>query len=171
MKKLYIFLILCSPLLFSCKKDSGSKNSGYYVKYKLDGVLVTNTRANYSWIQPNNTISNMVDFQMYSNTNDNNHGLGITVQRLGGVTTGTYDSESSAYIVIADYFKNQGNTDERDFSIQSESGMPASSFTVTLTEITDSYIKGTFTGNYLHDPGYNESVQLTDGEFFVRRNN
>jgi hypothetical protein len=171
MKKPYIFLILLCALFFSCKKHSDPKDTGYYVKYKLDGVAVTNTKLNYSWLQPNGTIPNMVDFQMYSNTNDYKHGLGITVQRLGGVTTGTYNSENSSYIVIADYFKNQGNTDERDYTIESASGMASPSFTVKITEITDKHIKGTFTGNYLHDPNYDESIQITEGEFFVKRNN
>lgn len=58
-------------------------------------------------------MANMIDFQMYSNTNDNKDGLGITMPRLGGVASGTYNSQNGFYIAIVDYFRNQEETNEK----------------------------------------------------------
>jgi len=50
-------------------------------------------------------------------------------------------------------------------------GRTHSPFSITLTEITDKYFKGTFTGSYLYTDDRTDSIRITDGEFFLRRHN
>jgi len=70
-----------------------------------------------------------------------------------------------------DYFQDVAQPNEKDFSIQDAPGNPPCSFTIVLTSITSTEIKGTFTGNYLYEWTTHEMISITDGEFCVRRTN
>ena len=45
----------------------------------------------------------------------------------------------------------------------------SSKYIVNVTSITSTELRGTFTGNYLYDNFDQESLPITEGEFFVKR--
>ncbi|MBL0359138.1 MAG: hypothetical protein IPP72_20735 [Chitinophagaceae bacterium] len=55
--------------------------------------------------------------------------------------------------------------------IESVDGRPESAYTVNVTEITATTLRGTFTGNYLTDnfSGSGTVAEVTEGEFYVKR--
>jgi hypothetical protein len=95
----------------------------------------------------------------------------ITIQVEGNFTTGVYETiiGSGNYPVIADYFMNQGEPGERDYTINNAPGKPDGQFKVTITSIEADHVKGTFSGNYLYDYIYDESITISDGSFIAKR--
>ena len=85
------------------------------------------------------------------------------------MTTGTYENSNPDYYVIADYFQNVGEPNERDYTIDHDPAQPNCYFKIVITTITDNLISGTFTGNYLFDTNYDESITITEGAFTVKR--
>ena len=83
--------------------------------------------------------------------------------------TGTYTSDNPNYIVYVDYADNIGTPTSRYYDITSAPSMPESKYTVNITSITDTELKGTITGNYLYDYFEEETLALTEVEFKVRR--
>jgi len=167
----YLFLAVFFSFLFfsSCRKPKADTSPKYYVKYKLNGSLVTNTGSNHIWLQPNGTDPSKTDLMLVSTTNDFKHTLGISIQKNGSIDPGTYQFGSGSYILIADYFQDQGTANEKDYSVENAPGNPPCVFSITLTSITTADGRGTFTGNYFYG-GPNETITITDGEFWVRRN-
>lgn len=162
--------IIFSVLFFSCQKPhtEGPASNDHYLRYKLNGVLVTNT-VNHVWLKPNSQDPTQMMFQLFSNTNDFKNFLGLTIQQTGNIGIGTYESVNNPLYFIVDYFQDSGQPNEKDFSIQNAPGNPPSTFTIVLTSVTTTEIKGTFTGNYLYEWTTHEMISITDGEFCVRR--
>jgi hypothetical protein len=57
----------------------------------------------------------------------------------------------------------------KDYEIESKSGQPDARYLVNITSITPTELRGTFTGNYLYDYFDDETLNVTEGEFFVHR--
>jgi len=137
----------------------------------MNGTLVTNTRLNYAWLKPNApTNPSQIMFMLVSNSNDLKDVLGFTIQRNGSLPVGTYNSWDDPVHFIVDYFQDNTAPNEKDFTIGNAPGNPASTFTIVLTSITSTEIKGTFTGNYLYDYVGHGTISITEGEFCVKRN-
>src|SRR5262249_55809529 len=95
----------------------------------------------------------------------------LAIQVNGSFVPGTYETNNGSgnYPVIADYFLDQGQPGERDYTIDNAPNSASGYFTVTITSIDDNVVKGTFSGNYLYDGIYNESIVVTDGSFIAKR--
>ena len=78
--------ILFCLLFLSCKKPhtEGPASNDRYLRYKLNGVLVTNT-VNHVWLKPNPQNSSQMMFQLASNTSDFKNFLGLTIQQTGNI--------------------------------------------------------------------------------------
>ena len=163
-------LILCS-LCFSigsCKKDSAKENtdSEYYVKFKMNGNLITwkDGLAELGADLDDNTKTN---FSFVGNNLEHNQMFGISFQVDGStISQGTYSSDD--YFMPIDYSTGSGNN-MKWYSMQTNQ-TPYSSYTITLSNISNTTIKGHFTGNFLvNDSDENDKVSITEGEFFLKR--
>lgn len=163
---LLLLAILFSVCFFSCgKPEQLATKPNYYVKFKQNGVLVTNTGANYGWLKRNSQDTSQMLFQMVSNSTDWKDVFGFTIQKTGSIGPGSYSTVYPYYLTV-DYFKDIGTAIEKDYSIIDPNN-PSSVFTLTLISITDKDLKGSFSGNLYCG---NELMSITEGEFFVRRN-
>ena len=162
-------IILLTLLSFAaCNKKEVLQSPNYEVVLKKDGVKETFV-LQHSSIQPSATIQGKTNFMFVAVSNDQKHHFAITIQVNGSFKTGIYQSGNSDYTVITDYFKNVGQTNEKDYTIDHAPSMPNSSFTVNITTIDEQQIKGTFSGNYLYDRLNNELIVVSEGNFTVKR--
>ncbi len=160
------FLLLLAVFsFFGCKKSSGD---GYYVKLKINGSWITWETA-IGELGPDFADPAKTDFGVTANNDSQDDVFDLTIQINGSnFTTGTYASDNLNYYIVIDYLKDaSGNA--KFYQISDAPGRPACKFTVNVTAITSTTLKGTFTGNYLYDDIDDESLELTEGEFFVRR--
>lgn len=169
----YIRILLLFSILISfrdCKKKGAIPEESSDMSFRKDGVKETFTPY-YCSIQRNNTLPGETDFFLVARSKDNKSSFGITIQVTGNFTTGLYETKDNSgyYPVIADYFMNQGEADERDYAIDNAPGKPGCQFSVKITSIDDKFVKGSFSGNYLYDRNYNESIVITEGNFVAKR--
>ena len=169
MRSLALALTLIISFVFAgCKKNKVLPTPTFEVVFKKDGTTEKFVPI-YSTIQVNGTMPGMTDFMLVAKSRDNKDHFTITIQVPGNFQAGTYTSGNANYTVIADYFKNAGEATERDYAIDHAPSMPNSSFQVNITGIDDQAIKGTFSSNYLYDRAYNESIEVNEGVFTIKR--
>jgi len=166
-------VFLLSPFLFlvlSCNKKDSIQVTNYEMKFKKDGVKDT-LIPYYCAIKTNINNSSQTDFFLSARSKDNRASFDITIQVIGALVPGVYETVngSGSYPVIADYFLDRGQAAERDYAIDNAPAYPNGDFTVTITSIDGNIVKGTFSGNYLYDRNYNESIVVTDGSFIAKK--
>lgn len=147
--------------------------SPYRMTLKKDGTSET-LSPYFTTIRPHATMPGITEFQVVAKTKDDKVHFAITILVNGSFTPGVYQSDTShPYpfypLLIVDYFKDQGQPDERDFTIDPAPARAQSYFTTTITSIDSTEIKGTFSGNYLYDRSHDESITITDGSFVAKR--
>ncbi len=166
-----LYLLLFCSLCFSfssCKKDSTKENndSEYYVKLKIDGSWVTWTNG-LAELGPDLDDNTKTNFSFVGNSPDGNQMFGISFQVDGtSISQGTYSSDD--YFMPIDYTTGSGSN-MKWYSMQTHK-TPYSSYTITLSAITNTTIKGHFNGNFLvNDLDENDNISITEGDFFLRR--
>ena len=167
MKKIILGLLLAGSMLalFSCKKDSNP----YYVKIKKDGNW-TNYPQVAGELGPDLLDPSLTDLGIRGQTTDGKEVFDIAVQVPSTTfNTGTYRSDQYPQCQVIFDIIQQDGTSLRDFRIEDATGLPPSLYSVTITEITDQTLRGTFTGNYLVDALSDQVMNLTEGEFYVKR--
>ena len=170
-------LLLLSPFLFfqACKKNDTPApvtKPKYEMTFKKDGISDT-LLPSYCTLRQNSSVPTKTDFMLMARSADYTDGFGIAIQVDGTITPGVYETVNGTgyYPVIADYFMNLGEINEKDYAIDNAPGKPYGSFKVTLTYIDDKLIRGTFSCNYLYERTYDESIIITEGNFTAKRNN
>jgi hypothetical protein len=159
-------VLLAAFSFFSCKKNS---DNNYYVKLKINGTWVT-WKVVVGELGPDLANSAKTDLGVTANDDAMKDVFDISIQVDGSnFTTGSYDSDNSNYWVIVSYAKDAGSAGSKYFDIEDDSNRPPSRYIVNVTSITDKELRGSFTGNYLHDYFDDESLDITEGEFFVKR--
>lgn len=174
MKKIFTnFLLLAFFIIaiVSCKKNSPN-NGKYYVTFKVNDTLINWTKYIFVDIGPDqaDTSQLTLDFNSTSNNMDTAFFIDLTI---GGKTipasTYIYSHNYNDTVLYTDY--NLGNNDptKPDFDIEDVGGMPPPTFSLTITSITSTEVKGTFTGNYLasYASGPPVTLSITDGEFYA----
>lgn len=167
-------LLVALILLFaSCKKDPADSNSSY-VKFKKNGEWITYKAVGE--LGPDLFTASLTDLGVTGYSDDQKNSFDITIQI--DVTTfnaGTYSSDQypDVYMLI-DYSENPDPSTIKYYEIDDALNMPPSKYTVIISSITSTTIKGTFTGNYLYDSSYDDDadggiVKITEGEFQVKR--
>jgi len=160
-----LLLIYFSSLFFAaCKKNSDSKPT-YYMKADIGGTektYATNAEA---------TRSGLGRFYFLTMRaiagNNSSEGLILSIEQLiDTFTTGTYtERASNDYDVTGTY--NPGSSDpsavfETD-GLLGALGMPLK---ITISEISDTQVAGTFSGEFFGRNGSDSnSILITDGEF------
>ena len=173
MKKLLLYssVILLMISGVSCKKDSDAP--AYYFKFKLDGNWVTykTVAGEYG---PDLADPNFTDLAVTAWSDDQKDIFSLAIQVDGpNLPTGTYDSDNPDYWTPIDWMTGANTAAMRAFHISDEPTMAPSKYTITITSITDTELRGSFTGNYLYDDmatDPNDAVRLiTEGEFVAKR--
>jgi hypothetical protein len=172
MKKLLLYFSFAILIVtsFSCKKDD--VNTGSYFKIKVDGnwKTYTNAIAEYG---PDNADPSLINIVVNGYNNDHKELVSFHVQRGGSLSTGTYHYDNQSYWIGLDWFTDFNTNDMRNFTIYSAPGMPEPTYSITITSITDTHIKGSFTGNYLYDSWSDDPQEgvrrVTEGEFVAKR--
>jgi len=182
------FAAILSILFSNCKKsssDPGNGNgSGYYMRCKLSGASVEYTSqafASISHLTSDNlytcvmgaykdvnagaknaftvTIFSVNPIAANVGYNDPLKAQGSSGNTVPQTTIFWYDATGAGYLTVGSLSDNSGNT--------SISGVVANAH-LTITELTSTYLKGTFSGTvYRSDLSTSEVV--TDGEFYLKR--
>jgi hypothetical protein len=164
--KTTLLVLLTAFSFFSCKKNS---TSDYYVKLKINGTWITWTKV-AGELGPDFGDPTKTDLGVTAEDDAMKDVFDIGIQIDGSnFTTGSYPSDNVNYTMYISYTKDAATANFKYYDIQNASGRPDSKYIVTITSITSSQLRGTFTGNYLHDYSDDESLDITEGEFFVKR--
>ncbi len=159
-------LLIAAFSFFSCKKNS---DNNYFVKLKINGSWVT-WKVVVGELGPDLGDPTKTDFGVTANDDAMKDVFDLTIQIDGSnFTTGSYDSDNSNYWVVISYAKGPGAAGSKYYDINDAANHPASRYIVNVTSITDKELRGSFTGNYLYDDFDNEILEITEGEFFVKR--
>lgn len=169
-----LFFISALLLLgfIGCKKSStgGSSGSGLAIGTIAVSIDGTNTTFNFGAKASTLAVTGGYGIRIKGNKKDpsqSSTSLTIEVVRGTPITTGTYvENISGSPLVTMDYFLDiffgVGNT-------ASAYGSASNKVTVTITEITSTYVKGTFSGE-LQGPGITTptvKTVMSNGEFYV----
>jgi hypothetical protein len=175
MKKLLLYSLMAVLLVsgYSCKKNDSDDTPAYYMKFKLAGNWITykNAISNYG---PDLSDPSLTDLVV--NGDDGKDVLSLAIQVNGStIPSGTYDTDNSNYWATIDWTVN-GTNGPRVYDVDDAPTMPPSKYILKITSITETEIRGTFTGNYLYDYWANDPDDLTDamrqiteGEFVAKR--
>ncbi len=164
-----IFLFTLSAMIFSCKKSSNS-TSGYYFKGSYDGTpktfntAVTASKSNlgsgiYSLTIVGATTAEESALQLWSDQDNFTAGSTYTVTPTG---VDSYNSLS--------YLSPLGSSAASSiWNTVYDYGTPPQGFSCTITEVTATYIKGTFSGIlYMSTDSAVVSKTVTNGEFSAK---
>jgi hypothetical protein len=160
-------LTLLLPILFliSCGKD----DDDYFVKLKINGNWVT-WKTVAGELGPDLATPSKTDLGVTANDDALSQVFDISIQVDGpDFNTGTYVSDNLNYWVVIDYVSGANTSNMKFYNISDAPTGPGSLYTVNITSITDTELRGTFTGNYLYNHADDESIQITEGEFKVKR--
>ena len=168
MKNSVLTLLIALIFLGGCKKDN-SNDSDYYVKLKINGNWV-NWKTVAGELGPDLANSAKTDFGVTANDDALQTIFDFTIQIDGAnFNTGTYSSDNLNYWTVVNYMTNANTANMKLYDIGDATGRPESKYVINVTSITSTELRGTFTGNYLYDQTNDQTVDITEGEFKVRR--
>lgn len=160
--KIASFLLLC--ITVSCDSGSGDNDNpdsgDFYIKAKVDGQQVTvNWRPQALFqggpdiyalqLYAGNSLSNVYPF------------FSFDIDNITQVTTGTY-SEATHITLFQFYSSDQKGYGDYDINETND-------FSLQITEVTNSYIKGVFQGVLWEETGLTETITVTEGSFYLPR--
>jgi hypothetical protein len=168
-KNLFLFLFFCLLLTFGCTKQETptppNANTGqYYVRFKADGVLREYTyQPSLTAIYIVNATQHLMQISTFNTTNNTNCSIAI------------YEGKELAPGTFSGY-ANQGTYFYGGFLSYGENGVAYGTsglnpeVEVVLSEWTATEAKGTFSG-VVKELTTSSTIQITEGEFFVKRGN
>ena len=163
----------------SCKKDEAQQKK-FYMICKINGVKTefsASTSAISIWDSGDKatSISGIMDSTMST------YAIGFTIENFpsqDSITVGNYTDTSTRFDVLCVYYK-------LDYSLRYEAGTSeyqdqvyynaptGNHFVGTITSITSEGIRGTFSGDFYENGDVQQGsvINITDGEFYVKRYN
>lgn len=158
-------VILVSFLFPGCSK---SKDVEYYMKVKINGDWVTFNTA-LGELGPDLGDPSKTNFLASGRSKDQKTIFDVSFQVDGSnsISTGTY--EYGDVVMMFNYLIDFGGPNFKSYAETWLDPNPEPFFTVTLTSIDDKTVRGSFTGNYLVEDFTDEVLNVTEGEFVVRR--
>ncbi len=140
--------------LSSCKKDK-TESKTYHLTAKIDGVKIdfSSSLAAEKYLDPQNGYTLSV-LGIGGNTSVALPALDLMIHDDTEITTKTYNpSQHSAYSTYND-------VDFETYDSNTE-------FSITITSITATEVRGTFTGKFVHS-GPGNIVNVSEGSFYSR---
>ena len=173
MKNIIVLFLVAVMLSAGCSKDKDE--STYYVTFMVDGVKKSFTNYTFGHFETTGGFTELSMLGANSSTADDNY-AGIYINNYPGllpITTGVYEDSSIDFTVLATYaiddVEYEGGQTVSDNVIQYN--IPGHQrFTVIITEITQTSIRGTFSGDYYEggDVQTGTKLRITNGEFNVQ---
>ena len=173
MKKIFpVILFACFALfLSSCKKDSSNNNgSDYFIRTKFNGEQ---KEFKVNVVAVKGALASNV-FSLVINGNNSNEQFNISLWSdkddfQAGKTFSFEAPEVSSYNALA-YTAPIGSADPQNMWVTSYMwGVVPETMTVTITEATSTYIKGTFSGTIYQDIETSvNSKAITEGSFSAK---
>jgi hypothetical protein len=160
----FIFFALLLTTIFSCKKES--TNSGYYVKIKQDGNWI-NFATVAGELGPDLLDPSVTDLVIAAESTGNTEAFRIALQGTT-IPTGTYDTDDQSTVTMSIVYMTNVTTSPRMHSVEPNT-TAFSRYIVKITSITAGEIEGSFTGNFLYDSASDETLNITEGQFKVKR--
>ena len=153
-------------VFISCKKNS---DHDYYVKLKINGNWIT-WKTVAGELGPDLGDPSKTDFGVTANNDNSTDIFDISVQVDGSsFNTGSYASDNNSYLVLVSYAKDVTSPSGKFYDIIDAPTGPPSKYTINVSSITSTELRGSFTGNYLTEFISGETLNVTEGEFFVKR--
>src|SRR5688572_10827369 len=152
MKKFLLLSLFAVVLLVGCSKDK--EDSPYFVKYTVNGQQKSYTGYTFGHFEPvGGGLTELSILGANTPSADDNY-MGIYINNYPGVlpiTTGVYEDSSLDFTVLAthsiDDVESYGGQSVSDDIVQY--GISGHNrLKVTITEITSTNIRGTFSGDY-----------------------
>ncbi|MBL7701511.1 MAG: hypothetical protein JNM14_04640 [Ferruginibacter sp.] len=170
-------------LLSGCGKNATTNNSNgpapgtaYYIKFKLNGTLVTyavNATGHISTSTTGSGTTTEFGIGAFETLSASSKKISILHQIPGSAfPTGTYALNPNSITNPFSVLYSLLATDPPQASylnINTPVGAICN-YTLFLNSISSTELAGTFTGNYLYNANTNDTVAITDGEFKVKRN-
>ena len=164
LKNLLTIFYISIMLLTSCSKDDDNQgpngNANYYIKAKVndDSVMV----SHLAQATQNGSDNNLV-ITLYAAASASNiyPFFNCDLDELEEISTGTYNSQT--HQMLFEYYDKNNNV-YGDYEINGT--FP---FQLKITEITPSFLKGTFQGALRIAGSDNEIVNISEGEFYLPR--
>jgi hypothetical protein len=183
-----LFLIAAAFFLFPCCKksnngSSSSNGSSYYMKFKLNGTAVeydSQPIGAISFSQSDNLytvvlaayknvnagLANAVTITLFSNSSigaGSSYNNPTTAKRANGDilpvnTIFYYDSTANAWLTGG------------ELTLYGPVPGVTANAQLTITDLTATYFKGTFSGT-IYKSDLSKSQSITEGEFYLKRNN
>lgn len=165
----------------SCKKekDPGGSDSGYYVKFKANGTQIiykAYAEGNFNKLASGKYVSTLSGLNEAFVATKSNMSIGLSTvdQNAVNITYTNYAVSSSAMqkavVLSLGYYDDKGVF----FMTWSDEFAPAlpddveTVATCIFTEQTEDHLKGNFTGK-MYNEDFSVKLDITDGEFFVKR--
>lgn len=171
MRKLYIVLSLVSIsalFLGSCKKEKNEPNPDSYISFKLYGKQKTFTAKA---VAINLTTSGIysIGLSAFKDSSSTERMYLQIAKKNAQITTGTYidpGPDSDDLLVVGAYLPDD-NTSTQGFTagLQEDDNTPR--FQITITNLTDKNISGTFSGTFHEGDSDGPAAvsAITDGKF------
>lgn len=156
---LFIIVGLCSCDSGSSSDDDGNQDD-YFIKAKIDGQQVTVNWRPQALLQggpdifalnlyAGNSLSNVYPF------------FSFDIDEITTVETGTF-SDATHITLFQFYSSNQKGYGDYDINETND-------FSLQITEVTNSYVKGIFQGVLWEETGLTETINVTEGSFYLPR--
>lgn len=168
-----VFIFIFAIIITSCKKeetDAEPEPVGYYIKFKVDGIqkqftytegvkFRSNFGSNLMYMEVRKDIDPypLIQFQ-FSNTK--------MIFNKNLVITNKINSDTLGYML---YNEGSNYLDEYRTLDPKASKFGNTDFIFTLTDRTDSYVSGTFSGTgYNFKGGVQTQKIITEGKFYLK---
>lgn len=159
---MFMSLVLIAIFMGGCTKDD--ENPGeYYMRFKSNGVLVEYTNQlglSAGFAQNGNQYVGTI-----SGWNDSNSNLSLLLYSNSPISSTTYSGYASSVNGVSGVLF--AHKDKKTGAVFSSGVTPDFDATVTITEITETGVKGTFSGK-VTSTGHPE-IAIREGSFFVKR--
>lgn len=177
----HVIVALIGITLISCKKenDPGGDGSGYYVRFKSNGTLVEYkeyAEGNFNKSAGGKYASTMAGLKENFVATKNNMSLSVATvaENTVNITYTNYTVSSAgmqkAALVSLAYYDDKGEffmTWTEEFASALPAGVETNAH-ILFTEQTEQYLKGLFSGK-MYNEDFSKKLDITDGEFYVKR--
>lgn len=156
-----LWLIVFSVMILSsCSSDNSNPSSKYYIKAKINNQSILTTHLPQALQQGT---GNNKTLKIYAATSQSQvyPFFSCDIENLTQVSTGTFNSASQS--MLFQYFEKNNNA-YGDYEINGT--FP---FQLKITEVTSSFIKGTFQGALRVAGSNTEIITISDGDFLLPR--
>ena len=160
-------IVVFAALFSSCKKKESANNTDYFVKANVNGAVISYTGFTSAMFltMPSGgaTPYNVLNIEGKNNPSSATDILAVVITDYDKITTKTYTDAVVGYTIqgTVNYYDAIGNQFSSAVAIT-----PA--VKITITEITSTYVEGTFSGTAA-TISTGKTAVITNGSFRVKR--